>query len=468
VEDIRSSRAEAVDVPGSAKATQPRRRFNILAVGWRVLVALAILIGAGVVAQSMIQSRPEPPERRARERSFTVAAEMPVSGTFSPEIGAFGEVVAGRTIEVRSQVSGEAVAVSPNLAVGGVVTEGETLVSVDSFMYDGALRDAEALLADARLQLTVAEEQLEIERLNLETAEAQLALARSDLARARSLVETGSLNDKSVEDRQLVVSQREQAVAQSQSNIRVQQAAIARQETAIARAEWARDQARRSVENTQIKAPFDGVVMSESAELGRVISNNESITALYDRNALEVRFTLSDRQYGPLVRDGLIGRPVTVTWDIDPEPVTVSGSIVRAGAEIDAALGGVEIFAALETANTDLRPGTFVAVAVDGLAYEDALRLPETAIYENNHFYIIRDGRMARVDAELLARDGQFVIVRADVPEGERVITTRVAQAGEGLLVQVEGEEPPQTGPRGGGQRQGQSGERPAGQASGG
>lgn len=445
MENTGDPRAAIVDSLETVTPRRTRKRVSILSVGSRLLVAL-IIVGAALYFTNMVVSeRPEPPQRQARERSFTVAASVPQLGTFSPTVQAFGAVVAGRTIDMRAQVSGQAVEVSPNMVVGGEVAKGELLVRIDSFSYDGAVRDSEAALADSRLQLIVVEEELRLEQVNFDVAEEQLVLAQKDLTRAQSLLASGSVTDKAIEDRELLVSQRQQATAQRLSNLKVQQASIDRQTTAIARAEWVLAQAQRDLENIEIRAPFDGVVTSKSAELDRVISNNEVVAQLYERNSLEVRFTLSDRQYGKLVSAGLVGRAVTAIWDIDPNPLEVSGVIVRAGAEVNAALGGVEVFARLEGAGiTSLRPGTFVEIQVSGLSYEDALLLPETAIYENDHFYVVRDRRMARVDAVLLARDGRNVIVRADVSEGDRIITTRVAQAGEGLLVTIEGEEPPQ------------------------
>lgn len=442
MEDSGAPVVVAKELPTTEMPTRKKRkRVSVFSVGWRLLVALLILGGGAYIAYNMVTNRPEPPERQARERSFTVAVTSPEVGTFRPNLQAFGEIVAGRTIEMRAQVSGEVLEISPNLQAGGKVAAGELIARIDSFSYDGAVRDAEAALADARLQLTVAEEQLRLELINLEAAKAQLDLGRRDLERAQALLSSGSITEKVIEDRELLVSQREQTVAQRQSSANVQQSAIDRQAKAIIRAEWSLEQAERALENTSIYAPFNGVVMSANISLGRIISNNEIIAQLYEQEALEARFTLSDQGYGQLLSDGLVGRPVTAIWDIEPDVLEFGGEIDRVGAQVDAALGGVEIFARLAgEGTTNLRPGTFVEMRIDGRAYENALLLPETAIYENDHLYIVKDRRMSRVDVELLARNGSNAIIRAELEPTDRVILTRVAQAGDGLLVTIEGE----------------------------
>lgn len=448
----------------SGTRSPSKQKVNLFGILWRGLLALIIIGGTGYSIYSSITNQPEPIRRQARERSFTVAVQDAAPGTFQPGISAFGEIVAGRTIDLRTQVSGLAIEVSPNLVVGGRVSAGETLVQIDSFDYDGALRQAEADVADARLQLVTAQEQLKLNRANLAAAETQLDFATRDLERARPLAEAGTLTSKNVEDRELLVSQRQQTVAQQESAVTIQEAAVTRQQTAIARAEWNLEQAQRAVANTTITAPFDGVVLSAAAGQGRVMSNNEAVAQLYESGTLEVRFTLADSEYGALTADGLIGRAVKTTWNVDPRPIVANGEIVRLGAEIDAALGGVTVYARLAAGEAgDLRPGTFVEVEVDGVAYEGTYSVPETSIYDNGTIYVIGDdSRMQAVPISIEARDGPNAIVAGDVPPGARIITTRLAQAGEGVLVTVEGEEPVTPAFSGGQRGEGAAGGRPA------
>jgi multidrug resistance efflux pump len=472
---VEESRNATPDVSAASvrAAPEPRRkRANILGVGLRILVAAAILAGAGYYSNTLVSDQPEPVQRQQRERSFTIAVIEPQMATFTPHIESFGQIVAGRSIDIRARASGEAVEVSPSLVAGGSVEAGEVLLRIDDFDYRNAVAEAEAALADARLALGDAEAQVSLQSIALNLAERQFESAQRDLERARTLLESGSVTNQEVETRELAVAEREQALEQARNILSVNNTSVARQEAAIESSARRLAEAERALVNTTVTAPFNGVVISESAEIGRVFSQNESVANLYDSDSLEVSFTLSDQQYGQLTSAGLIGRSVTVAWDIDPEPVILTGEIIRAGAEVDAALGGVDVFASMTgESRTPLRPGTFVEVLVDGLDYPGSLRIPETALYENNHFYTIREGRMARIETELLARDGDALIVRADVPEGERIIATHLAQAGEGVLVTVEGEEPMQVwGGRpqaGNAEGQGAQGERPQGQGDG-
>lgn len=420
-----------------------RRRTSFLGALTRIAVAVAIIGAAGYQVSSMISDQPAPVERQPRERSFTVSVVEPVPQSVQTHLKTYGEIVAARSIDIRSQVAGEVVEVSDNLKVGAAVGEGEVLLRVDSFEYDGQVTLARANLADAQLALSEARSARELEGSALEFARTQLAADERDLERANTLMDRGSATRQTVEQLELTVAERRQAVAQHQSSLVGLEAEIQRRQAAIEASRWSLDQALRAQANTLVKAPFAGIVTAENVDLASVVANNETLVSMYETASLNARFVVSDQQYGQLMRMGLVGRPVQVVWQIEPEPLVVDGAIDRAGAQVDAASGGVEMFAALDSVqSTAIRPGTFVEVSVAGPRFEGVLRLPETAVYGGDHIFVVRDGRMARIDAEVLGREGEDVIVRADIPEGEPVITTRLAQAGEGLRVTVEGEAP--------------------------
>ncbi|WP_415158074.1 efflux RND transporter periplasmic adaptor subunit [Maritalea sp.] len=421
-----------------------RKRVSIFGILFRILLAVAIVGGAGLYAQNMIADRPEPPKREPRERTFTVQSLPAQYANYQPQLTYFGEVLAANSLDVRSQVAGKVLQMADGLAVGAAVTKGELLASIDDFTYRGALTEAQASLAEAQFSLAEAKERLSIENANLDFTRNQYDLSVRDLERANSLFEGGSITEKTLDDRELLVSQRKQAVIQRESNIVIQQAQLDRQDAALDRIAWQVERAQRNIDDTKLFAPFDGIITAKNIDLGRVVSNNEILISLYETLALEVRFTMSDQQYGQLLSDGLIGRNITVEWQVEPEPILAQATIARVGAQVDATKGGVEVFAQIKgDSNLQLRPGTFVRILVPGLAHDRVLRVAETAVYDNTYIYVDIDGRMSRRDIEIVARDGEYLLVRGDIEPETPIITTRIAQAGDGVAVINEGEPAP-------------------------
>ncbi len=424
------------------KTEKPRERFGLMSALVRLGLAVLILVLAIYWAFSWVAQRPEAPQRMNRERTFTVEVIEPAYASHSSSIMAYGQVASGRTIELRSLVAGRVLEISPDFAVGSQVEEGEVLVSVDPFTYNGAVVEARAAVADAELSLAEAQEAYALEQSAIAAAQDALTSAQTDLERAQSLLSSGAATQQTVDTRALTVSERQQALDQRQSNLVTLNAQILRQQAAIAQAGYALEAAERDLANTEITAPFTGIVTARNVTTSAYVGANEAVASMYQSDALEVSFMVSDATYATLRRDGLFGRAVEVSRTTGTGAERIAGRIARVAPEIDSATGGVTLYAELDSEETDLlRPGTFVSVEVEGVAHENTLLVPETALYDGDHLYVTREGRMAAIDVEILDRDGAHVIIAADIPEGERIITTRLSQAGEGVAVQVEGEE---------------------------
>jgi multidrug efflux pump subunit AcrA (membrane-fusion protein) len=168
------------------------------------------------------------------------------------------------------------------------------------------------------------------------------------------------------------------------------------------------------------------------------------VATLIDVNWVDVRFTLSNRQYGRIVssEQALIGREVKVLWHVGDEPIVYKARIERVGAEITAEKGGIEIYARLDTPNkpTPIRPGAFVEVHMPDRAYERVTSLPQTSLYDGNRVYVIEEGRLKARRVDLVGATGDKILVRGQITKGDKVITTRLSAAGDGLRVEERSE----------------------------
>ena len=128
-----------------------------------------------------------------------------------------------------------------------------------------------------------------------------------------------------------------------------------------------------------------------------------------------------------------------IIWRVGDERFAYEAVIERLGAEIDAASGGIGIYARIVAPNlaSPLRPGAFVDVIVPGKNYRGVLRLPEGAIMDDGSIYVVEDGRLAGRPAEIVSRVSGGVLVRADISEGAQVVTTRFPEIGPGIRVDV-------------------------------
>ncbi|ASP36390.1 efflux RND transporter periplasmic adaptor subunit [Labrenzia sp. VG12] len=431
--------SEVLPPPQSEETRRSGRVLLVFKAMLQVLLAFAILFGAVKGMNALVASKPDVPKRPIQEKSYAVETIAVARADHAPQINVFGETMAGREVELRALVAGEVIEVHPDLKAGGAVKQGDVLVAIDRFDYEGAVTEAEANLAEARAALVESEGRVELEKANVVRAREQLEFAQRDLQRAEDLLGKGAVTERTLDDRKLIVSQRQQSLEQSQNSLALEAARVDQQTAAIKRLEWRLQNAQRQLENTILTAPFDAIVRSEAAELGRLVSVNDAIVSLYDSDAFEVRFTLSDNQYGRLLAETgtVVGRPVDVTWYLGNEPVTYPATVTRIGADVASNRGGVDLIAQIDTSGVDipLRPGAFVEVALSDRVYPQSFRVPETAYYGGGTVYVVTDSRLEPRDVTSLAIDDGFILVTGALEDGETLLTTRIPEAGEGLLV---------------------------------
>lgn len=376
------------------------RAFARTRAGLPVLILAAALAIVAVLTALRPRLAPVP----VSERVWAVSAVTVRHETVQPELDLFGAVIAGRRSELRALVAGPIAGVGVNFRDGGLVREGELLLQIDPFDY-------EALLAD---QLS-----------KLKESEVRLQVVSRDLKRARDLIVQKLVAQQFLDNAELAVQQQEAVVEQ--------------QRIAVQRA-------RRDVRDTRLLAPYGGVIGNVNADLGKQLSLNDKVADITDMGRLEVRFSLSNAEYGRLLETGepVVGRPVRVIWEVGAEKLTYSGRIERVGAEITATTGGVDAFAAItaEDAATVLRPGAFVRVRVADRRYDSVLRAPETALYGQDTVYLINaEDRLEARRVAIRGYTGNDMLVTSDgepsLRDGDRVLTSQLREIGAGVKVRV-------------------------------
>jgi len=436
----RNKKTRSGNVRASEPVAAPSRMRKVLSVLAKTLAPVLVLALSIVTFVGLKATKPEVPQRVAHEQVWAVKAIEADVSTYRPELILYGRTVAGRRVELRSLVAGEVIETGKHMREGGVVSKGEVLLRIDPFQYEGKLVEAKARLAESRAKLREIDATIESERDALNRSKDQLEIAKRDLERAVPLAKKGTVSEKVADDRRMIVSEREQGLDQRANNLDIQQARAAQQRAVISQLEWGVRQAARYLEDTVLEAPFDAYVTNVRAERGRIVSANDPVGTLLDANWVDVRFTLSDRQYGRIVSSDqtLIGREVKILWHVGDKPIVYKARIERVGAEIAAEKGGVEIYARLDAPNdpTPIRPGAFVEVRMPDRAYESVTALPQSSLYGGKLVYIIEKGRMKARTVDLVGATGSRILVRGQIAKGDKVITTRLTAAQDGVRVE--------------------------------
>ena len=407
------------------------------------LILPLLFIGLGFIGFNyFVKTKSVEVPKEIVERSWNVSVVEADPAEVTSEINLYGELVSARSVDLRSLVGGEIIEVSDNLKEGARVTAGSVLVEVDPFDYDAIVREREAAILEAKSRLAELEAAKRSDQLSLEQDIKILELEQRSLQRAEQLRKKGNISDKALDDAKTSISRQRQQVDQRRAQVDIQGARIGQQIAAVERQQVALERAQRDLQNVSLVAPFTGYLQNVSVELGKKIDAKDLVAKLIDDTRIEVKFHLSNTQYGNLLgsETGLIGRPVQILWKAGERAFEFSGVIKRIGSSIQSNTGGVEIYALLNSTPNlaKVRVGAFVEISMSGAMYKNALRIPDYALYDGDIVYKVQDGRLAPVEVVVLQNEGTSLIVRADgLKRGDKILTTRFAEVGPGIKVEV-------------------------------
>ncbi|MCC5979664.1 MAG: HlyD family efflux transporter periplasmic adaptor subunit [Salinarimonas sp.] len=405
-----------------------------------VMVFLPLLLLAGALAgfAYMQATRPTVPVERQPEQPRLVDAIAAERADLRPTLSLFGEVVSGRSVDLRALVAGEIISVSDQLVEGGRVSRNDELARIDPFAFEGALVRANADLAETDARIAELDARVRQEEAGIARAREQLAITEREIARLRTLTDRGAAPERQLDDALLRLSQAESALEGRESQIAVFEAQRDQLAAARARLEFGVAQARRNLDDTVLRAPFDALITSPQAEEGKLVGSNDRIATLVAVDRLEARFALSDSQYARLASRGEVtGNAVSVIWRAGDNVVERPATVTRIAPQVaDASFAAFAEIAIDDTALEVLRPGTFVEVAMPDRLYEDTILLPADALYENSVFLIVEE-RLQRVPVTVRAFAAEGVVVEGEIPDGALVLTSRLSAAATGQLVEV-------------------------------
>ncbi|PYE84740.1 efflux RND transporter periplasmic adaptor subunit [Pseudoroseicyclus aestuarii] len=399
-------------------------------------LTLALLAWAGAILWGAAQSRlsQQPRQFEQREPVTTVSTVTVTPETIAPILTVYGQVQAGRTLDLRAPASGIVTEIDEAFVEGGAVSAGQRLLIIDPATAQAELTRAQADLSDAQAEQRDARRSVTLSEDELAAARSQAELRTRALERQRTLDDGGFSTAADLETAELAAASAEQAVLTAREAVNQAEARVDQAATALTRSELAVTEAERALEDTRLTAAFGGVLSDVAVAQGVRVSQNEALATLLDPAQLEVSFRISTSQYAQLLGEGgdLIAAEVTATLPAQDLDLTATGRITRESAAVAEGQTGRLIYAALDAAPF-LRPGDFVTVAIQEPPLDGLARLPATALASDGTVLVLRDGRLALAEAQLVRRQGDDVLVRAPDLAGQEVVALRTPLLGAGL-----------------------------------
>jgi membrane fusion protein, multidrug efflux system len=300
-----------------------------------------------------------------------------------------GQVEPFRRVEVRSRVEG--IVVERPFTEGAVVNKGDLLYRLDAVRYRAAYESALATYNNATRTLA-----------RLEPLLGKHAVAQQDVDNAR---------------------------------------------TAVDASKGALDQAKKDLDDTEIRAEITGRVGRARLDLGaRVTGSADLLTTIDQLNPVYVTFYPSSQQlleWGddsrarPLIR---AGSALTVHIVLpDGSTFPRAGRLNFIAPSLDSTTGTQEFRAEFTNGDRALMPGEFVTVRLNGLSRSNALSVPQRAVQQGlgrQFVYVVGPGdTVAMRDVKAGPWTGHEWVIDSGLADGDRVVVDGVQKVGPGRKV---------------------------------
>ncbi|MDJ0910669.1 MAG: efflux RND transporter periplasmic adaptor subunit [Woeseiaceae bacterium] len=241
---------------------------------------------------------------------------------------------------------------------------------------------------------------------------AGLALAEANLSESRSLYERNRTLSSS---QAISVSNLEELLAEVQVNEAQVQAAQAR------------------LDNTLIRAPFDGRVGLRRVSPGSFVNSSTVITTLDDVSIIKLDFSVPET-FLTAVTEGMGIRAESVVY---PDRV-FEGQVISVDTRLDPVSRSVQVRATIPNDDGALKPGMFMTVDLQRDRGE-VLVAPEQAIVPEGttqYVFVVVDGVVERRAVELGRRIPGYVVIAGGLTPGETVVTEGTGKVRDGSQVE--------------------------------
>ena len=374
----------------SRPAAEARRRTP-----WIVIVPIAVLL---LAAAGWAFTR-----KGAKE--VTVAQAKAVSSSSRGAVlNASGYVTARRQATVSSKVTGKVIEV--HVEEGMRVKEGQELARLDaSYASRGlALARAEAAAAASALEETrvrIREAQLDYDRAD-RLARSEIS-SRADVDRARAQLDAARARLAAQND-QLTTARR---------NIDLQQ---------------------QTLEDTIIRAPFDGIVVSKDAQPGEMISpvsagggfTRTGICTIVDMASLEIEVDVNEAYINRVSPN----QKVEAVLDAYPD-WRIPAHVITAVPTADRQKATVKVRIALDERDARMLPdmGVKVTFITDepSISTTEMVEIPKGAVRrdgEQDVVFVVKDERLERRAVKVSGTEGDTARVISGLASGETVAVT--------------------------------------------
>lgn len=424
----------------------PRRNVSRKTLLW--LAAATLAVAAALVRPWKSFSSEAVPASEAEDLARPVKIEMPAPAT-TANVVLPATIRPWQTATMYARVSGYLKVWHHDL--GARVKAEELMAEIDTPELDQELaeakslaREAAAAAVQAKAERTEAEADLKVAESQLASMQADLELLKLQLVRREKLVRDGTVTKEEHETFSKQTTGRTADVAAAKADVARRRANLATRAAIIDVREATANSRQSNVARLEemqgfkrIVAPFDGVVIRRTAEVGMLVTaSQEALFVLEDTSRVRVQVNVP-QTYAVQTRPG-VGVAINLPEASSPD---VQATVTRIADSVDAASRTMLAEVELENSAHRLQPGSYVHVALMMPQDKTAWTIPTNTVamrVEGPQVAVVNEQNQVELKPVRLGRDlGSRVVVLEGIDGREHLVVNPTDDLTNGLRVRV-------------------------------
>ncbi|HPC36254.1 MAG TPA: efflux RND transporter periplasmic adaptor subunit [Candidatus Marinimicrobia bacterium] len=327
-------------------------------------------------------------------------------GTIEEKINFLGNIKGFREIKIYSLIPNKIIKI--NVDVGDWVNKGAILAVVESDKIEEAVKQANA---------------------GLEAAKAQCKNIETEWNRIKKLYDDNAVS-KSQYD--AITTQRDAARA----NVKQLEAAVAT--------------AKKQLEDTNIKAPINGIISSRLLDVGDQASPQIPVFTIVEMDNVKITIEVIESQFNKIQ----IGQKAYINVDTYPDTVFI-GKISKISPTLNIMTKTATAEIIIPNPGHKLRPGMFARVDVITDIHKDALIIPKYSIIErtsleyiggdisstktivNKFVFVVESGIAREVPIETGIENGKIVEILQGLKDGDLIVSLGQHNLSDSVKVEI-------------------------------
>ena len=398
-----------------------------------------IIVGISVLIIALLMStKPEAPKQPSKEKSWQVSAVTAQRIDASPEVELYANTESPHAAKLSTTIASDVVAL--HALPGQSIAKGDLIIELDNTDASIALMQAEADLSELHAAIESEHIRFESDQRALTSEQRMLEISKDALDRQNKLQASNLVAKERIDTAESAAAQAELMIAAREQSIKDHPSRLKRLKAGLQRAKARLQAARRDMERTSIRAPFDAHVTEVHVAPGDRVQPSQTLVEVFDPTRVELRVQIPNNMVGEveaaLAKDGEVtARSGDKRYKVDR--LSLASSQQHGGR--DAWLIPV-IEDRTQALNKSLR------VILELPKHKDVIALPISSIYGTNGVFRVNDGRLESLTVSPVGYQYQqgkadkVLVIAEAINDGEKIITTQLPKAINGLKVTVQDE----------------------------